>query len=204
MLNVMKPLRILAAVVSLAGLQAQTVPTIPEIVSSGGGWASPSRPSGAGPRMRDVLDRTDTIVRGVIGKPLPSYLSADQRQVFTDHPILASMILYEQMTVLSRLPGPPPDVTVTVRGGTVTINGVPFTARYRDQPEMRPGSECVFLLRTEGGKYRVVGDYFGVFAIENGRFMPLYDGPAFAAEYRGASAETAIQAILGIVRGRAK
>jgi hypothetical protein len=136
----------LLATLLTAELKAQATPTIPEIVSRGWGWVGPSKPSGTGPDMHDVLRRTDTIVRGIIGQPLPSYLSRDQREVYTDYPVRSPWILYQEVLVPSPIPGLLPNVTVVVRGGAVVIKGVPFTAEYRGQPEMTPGSECVFLL----------------------------------------------------------
>jgi hypothetical protein len=45
---------------------AQEKPTIPEIVTSGGGWGPPSPPSGAGPSLSTILSKTQLVVRGTI------------------------------------------------------------------------------------------------------------------------------------------
>ena len=183
-----------AAIASQAA--AQKGQTIPEIIASGGGWIGPSVPSGAGPSMNDVLNQADAIVRGVVGKALPSYMSEDEREVYTDYPIASAVFLFQREVVGSAVPGKPPTATITVRGGTVDVNGVPFTAVYKGQPVLRPGSEGLFLLKRVSGKYRIATDYFGVFEIVDGKIIPASPKPSFASEYRNLAVDVAAARIV--------
>jgi hypothetical protein len=127
-------------------------------------------------------------------------LSGDQRDVYTDYPIVSAVILYQKTLEQSQVPGRLPAVVVSVRGGTTTIRGVPFTARYRGQPEMNPGAEALLLLSREGEKYRIVGDYYGVFHVSADRITPGFESPTFAQEIRGLTSEIAVDRIVARVR----
>jgi hypothetical protein len=170
----------------------QTRPTIPQIVASGGGWIGPTRPSGVGPDVSTLLGITDAIVKGLVGTPLPAYLSADERDVYTDFPIQSATVLFQAAPVGSALPGIPSSIAVTVRGGTLALSGRSLAFRYPGQPELTVGTECVFLLKQIDGKYRLVNDYRGVFAIVANRLTPVGSWPSAASEYRDIGADVAV------------
>lgn len=48
-----------------------------------------------------------------------------------------------------------PAVTVTVPGGTITINSLTFTSLHEALPSLDPGTECLLLLKRVGDTYRV-------------------------------------------------
>ena len=81
-------------------------------------------PSGMPPTVENLLSATDVIVRGTLGESR-SYLSDDQTEVYTDYDIQNPQILYRAHPgVLSE--SEPSRITVTLWGGTVTINGLSF------------------------------------------------------------------------------
>jgi hypothetical protein len=188
----------------LAGLGAQALRTIPDNIAAGGGWVGPSVPSGQGPDMARVLALTDTLVRGIVGEHGASYLSDDQRDVLTDYPILSLVVLYQEALALSDRPGLVGKITVAVRGGSAMINGVPFTAVYRGQPQLTPGTEYLLLLRKDKAKYRVVGDYYGVFGTVDGRFGPLFKPSTFAQEYVGLGIDAAAERMVPLLHSKSR
>jgi hypothetical protein len=184
-------------------ISGQTGQTIPEMVAAGGGWGGPSVPSGVRPgMMAGVLNRTDTLVRGIVGEPHPSYLSEDQREVFTDYPILSPTVLYQETLALSDRPGIVKGIAVAVRGGSILVNGIPFTAKYDGQPQLKPGTEYLFLLRKDKEKYRVVGDYYGIFGTVDGRFGPLFRPSEFAQEYVDLGIDAAAERMVALLHSK--
>lgn len=186
-------------------VSGQTGQTIPEMLAAGGSWAGPPGPSGVLPgAMAGVLNRTDTLVRGIVGEPHPSYLSEDQREVFTDYPILSPTVLYQETLALSDRPGIVKGITVAVRGGSIVVNGIPFTAKYDRQPQLKPGTEYLFLLRRDKEKYRVVGDYPGVFGTTDGRFGPLFEPSTFAQEYVDLGIDAAAERMVAFLHSKSR
>jgi len=192
---------VLAIVISTTcvRMDAQTGSTIPEAVAGGGSWVFPTAPSGVLPdSMSSVLRRTDAIVSGIVGQPGPSYLSEDQRDVYTDYSLQSPTVHYQDVLEASPVPGAKPSVTVTVRGGAITVNGAPFTAEYKRQPRLVPGTEYLFLLRKTGATYRLADDYCGLFATADRRFTPVFESSIFAVEYREMSAQAATEKIVAL------
>lgn len=165
--------------------------TIPEALERAGKSLSsgPSAPSGPVPTLDQVLSKTDTIVRGIVGQPR-SYLSDDQMDVSTDYQILNPVILYKAAPTATKKPEMP-TVTVTTLGGVITINGLSFTSAHEALPPLEPGTECLFLLSHIGSRYYVAGAYYGAFRISNGKLLRLTQKQGFAPEIHGARATQA-------------
>lgn len=173
-------------------------PTIPEIIAKtgpGGGMVDASIPSGVAPSVDVILSKVDAVVRGVVGAP-HSYLSDDQRDVFTDYPILNPVFIYQKSLSPSPIPGIGPVATVTLLGGTININGREYAARFAALPSLPSGQECLLLLTREGSRYRIAGLHYGAFAITNGRVVVLTAKEGFAGEYRNAPATQVIADIV--------
>jgi hypothetical protein len=87
------PLLLVFALAATIDAQLQTIPemlrTAGESMSGG-----PTIPSGVAPTLDRVLADTDMIVTGVVGQPR-SYLSDDQRDVYTDYPLSNPAFLYQ-------------------------------------------------------------------------------------------------------------
>ena len=71
-------------------------PTIPELLRQSGksleGFTTV--PSGVAPSIDQVIDGAEIVVRGIVGQPR-SYLSNDQRDVYTEYPSRNPVILYQ-------------------------------------------------------------------------------------------------------------
>jgi hypothetical protein len=108
-----------------------------------------SRPSGAAPGISKILQDTDVIVRGTIGPPT-TYLSKDQRDLYTDYPLINPTILFDPGVSSSRTPGPGKGIIVTIRGGgSIQIGGLTFTQKDQALPELPTAAEALFLLKRE-------------------------------------------------------
>jgi hypothetical protein len=178
---------------------AQQRETIPELVAKGAVAALGTVPSGPTPPVADLLRLTDVVVRGTVGQPR-SYLSDDQRDIYTDYPIGDPVFIYQSQMTTSRTPGILPSVTVTLRGGTVMVNGVSFTATEPALRPLPPGTQALFLLRHVGDKYLIADRYFGAFGIKSDRLMPLAARDDFAPEYRNVAVADAVESMMTTLR----
>jgi hypothetical protein len=192
---------LLSLIILLSGsIEAQQRETIPEAIAKGAVGSVATAPSGQLPSVADLLRITDVVARGTIG-PGRSYLSDDQRDVYTDYPITEPIVIYQSNVATSLTPGTVPSVTVTVRGGTVVVNGTTFT---HTEPGLRPlqaGTQGLFLLQRVGSKYRVAGTFFGAFSIKDGKVMPLAGRSDFAPEYRDIALSDAVKSMMTVLHG---
>lgn len=186
------------ATVLLGGVAVAQVerPTIPELLLRAGKSLSglTTIPSGIPPTVSEILADTDMIVTGVIGEPR-SYLSKDQKEVYTEYPIRKPVVLFQTESYAAA-----PAATVTLLGGAVTVNGLTFTSDVPALPRLPPGTECVLLLKRSGDEYRIAGEFYGAFRVVNGRIRPLTGKQGFAPEYRDAPAPQAIEDIVARAR----
>lgn len=184
-------------------VQAQQRETIPELMAKGGVAALATVPSGPTPPVADLLRLTDVVVRGTVGQPR-SYLSDDQRDIYTDYPIGDPVFIYQSQMTTSRTPGILPSVTVTLRGGTVMVNGVSFTATEPALRPLQPGTQALFLLQRVGDKYLIAGRYFGAFGIKSDKLMPLAVRDDFAPEYRNVAVADAVDSMMTTLRAQVR
>jgi TonB family protein len=164
--------------------------TIPQTLARVGEslTSSPSIPSGI-VDMDDVLSETELIVRGRIGSPRKAYLSPDQRDIYTDYPLIKPTVLYDSTAQSSRTPGPGADMAVTVLGGAIQRGGLRYTLMPEALPELPVGADGLFLLQLIDFKYQPVARFLGAFEISDDRLVrPFTRKNRFADEYRGASA----------------
>jgi hypothetical protein len=197
----------LAALVTSTTSYAQDAPhleTIPETLARVGEslTSRPSIPSGIAD-MAEILRQTELIVRGSIGSPTKAYLSKDQRDIYTDYPLIKTIVLFDSTVQSFRTPVLGSEVTVTVLGGSIqrAVPGPPFRERLltftlipKALPELPTGAEGLFLLKRIDGKYQPVGYFFGAFEISGDRITrPFTQAHGFADEYRGAPASATAQ-----------
>jgi hypothetical protein len=193
----------LAFVVAIPSLAVATTDaqvqrsTIPEILARSGKSTSGmmSTPSGPPPSIDAILSDTDTILRATVGEPR-SYLSNDQRQVYTDYSLQNPIVVYQQEVVRSNQPGVVPTMTVTVLGGTVDVNGLRYTLKIQALPPLTVGSEYLLLLSHRDDRYHIAGLFYGVFRIENETLFPVTTKQGFALEHRGALTKEFIEDVL--------
>ena len=150
-----------------------------------------------------VLGDTQRVLRGRVGKPAAAYLSDDQMEVYTDYPVEPAVILYDADAAQSHQPTPLPRATVTLLGGTITINGLTFKSDHESLQRLEPGTECLLLLKHVANRYFIAGQYDGAFAIREGGLIPLHKRAwAVPPAYTDAPAERAIARIVAGLRER--
>jgi hypothetical protein len=146
-----------------------------------------------------ILTLTSVVVRGTVGSSY-SYLSKDETEVLTDYPLINPVVLYQSTGACAPQAGLP-SFTVTLLGGTVTINGLSNTSVHEALAPLRPGTEYLFLLMVDDqNNCRVTGKYYGVFDLSNGGLQPTFARKNYASEYRQLSSAQGIEAILSKLR----
>jgi hypothetical protein len=187
----------LCATTNLAGQERQ--PTIPETLAALGlrpGESSQGVVDKGGscsiecPSVARTLDNTDVAIVAIVGRPRASYLSDDQRDVYTDYALEQKVVLYQREIVPAALGTPG---VVTTLGGTVHVNGVEYTLLHRALPPLPVGATCLFLLKRIGNRYHIADTYYGVFRVSDEGLIPLVDDEEFAKEYKGMPASAAIK-----------
>ncbi len=203
------------AVLLLAVVGARTIfaqdsrLTIPEIVARGWGMNA-ARGCGVAPSppLSEVLRQTDLVVAGTVGEP-SSYLSDDQRDIYTDHALTDTRVYYQRPssrpTLRLEVPGVPPEppiVGITELGGTATVSGRPFTedVSYSGVKKVTSGMTGLFLLKRRGNRHWLTSPVFGAFEVVNNRLSLLAERRDFAPELRDLPAEIAIKTMLDILR----
>jgi hypothetical protein len=166
--------------------------TIPEAVARGATSRASTPGSGRPEALTTLLRRADVIVRGVVGVPR-SYLSDDRQSLFSDYPIQNPVYVYRREEPVFIVPGVPPPLLVTIRGGRIEIGGVLFTESDGSLPRLMPGADVVLVLERTDGKYRPAGGgHLGAFAVVNERLVRLTGRRGFAPEMEGRIAVEAI------------
>jgi hypothetical protein len=95
-----------AVLVGLASLplSAQYEPTLREMAIPSGGISALTSSCGPRPLLADVVERAELIVEGVV-TARASYLTADERDIFTDYGLAIQRALYQREMVVSSRPG---------------------------------------------------------------------------------------------------
>jgi len=129
--------------------------------------------------LEKMIPQADVVIHGVV-TTAQSYLSSDERDVFTDYTVTPIRVLYQRPSQAGR---PVALKTVTVKrwGGKVTIDGVPVTLQDLDLPQFQDGDELflVLLLDKADGKYRLPSPVSGAFRAQNGKIQPLVSHPTY-------------------------
>jgi hypothetical protein len=170
--------------------------TIPEAIARGASGRTSTAHSGKSPTVSEILADAELVVRGTVGEPR-SYLSSDKRDVYTDYPLVASVVLYQRTARTAQKPGQL-GITVTQLGGKVMVGKVEFTQTELGLPPLMRGTEGIFILELRDGKYHIARTFYGVFAILNNTVKPLTSKHDFAPEYR----DVPTAAVLGDLTSR--
>jgi len=183
--------------------QTRAVETIPEALARGAsgrihrvGGGTVGDPSSSEYLAR-WLASTQTILRGRVGAALPSYISDDQPEVYTDYVIEEPAFLYNPWPQAADRPGMPASIRVTLPGGTVTGGGLSFRSHYDELPALPAGTDCLFLLTRVSQRFFIINGFQGAFQISNGRLVPLSIA-AFAVPtpYRDAEYSQTVSALV--------
>jgi hypothetical protein len=142
-----------------------------------------------------VLDRTDVVLRGIVGNGVSS-LSDDDADVSTTYTILSQQVLFSSSVMTSARPGSTVvPISFTNPGGTVQIEGFKATVTHTDAAKVRSGIEVILLLHNDHGTYRASGGT-GAFQIKNSTIVPLVDEHGEHQSFAGAEANAFIADIL--------
>jgi hypothetical protein len=183
----------------LASPSAQAQDTIPDSVARGARSRFRAMPSGKAPKLAELAQDIDLIVRGKVGKAT-SRLSVDMREIYTDYEILGASVLYRTNGTSVARPGLAVPMLVTLRGGVVNIGGVEFAQVEEALPGLQPGIECLFLLREIDGHYQPVGMSLGALGVVAGKLRSLSLLGDIAPEYSDVPAADAAVDIVARVR----
>jgi hypothetical protein len=188
------PLLVLSILVSSRPVAAQGT-TIPEALARHGSSLERSVGvwSGPPPSVESLLSSTDLVVRGVVTQTR-SYLSPNQRDVYTDYEVRRPRVLYRVGSSSDGRPGVD-SMTVTLLGGTIELNGLTFKAVHKGLPSLPSGEEHILLLRQSDSRFFIAGDYFGAFRVVRGRVEPSVRKGGFAEKYKGMPAAEAARAL---------
>lgn len=87
-----------------------------------------------------------------------TYLTPDEQYVFTDYRIIPTRVIAGQMSNTATKPGQPPDLTLTVKGGNLVVNGIEVQGiDYTLELPKDHGRYLLFLRRFgTGGIYELV------------------------------------------------
>ena len=151
--------------------------------------------------LNDILDQTDVIARGVVGAST-SKLTPDESDVFTTFELAGPKVAFQANPPQLIRPGVVPrPVSVTVKGGTVTIGSHTVTVNYPDLPTLKPGMEIIALLSDRDSKY-VPAAGQGLVAVRNGRVELLSHARPALQNFGGAVADEVLNQIATIRNGR--
>ncbi len=178
--------------------------TIPQSIAKGAVGSASTVPSGVSPSVERILRITDLVVSGTVGESR-SYLSDDQMEVYTDIALGDPTVLYQShQLVTAAVPGVIPTVTITQRGGTISIEGTTFTQREEALPALQIGTKGLFFLQRVGNKNVIAGKFYGAFSVVDGRVTPLMSSKDYAQEYRGLALADAVRLALRTVSSLSK
>jgi len=153
--------------------------------------------------LAELARQVDLIVRGSVAGTV-SYLSPSGTDIYTDLTLTNVQFIYPAAAALTKQPGPPPPLVVTQLGGTVSINGHQVRSTHQNLPPLQSGIDALFLLVRDTDKLFIAARYFGAFAIENNRVVPLTRAEWFAAQHRGRSADDFVREVVAIATARGR
>ena len=127
----------------------------------------------------------DIIVQATV-RPLKSYLSPDERELFTDYLVTPTRIFSQRIPLTSAVPGPPSSVVLTRWGGTAIVEGVQVTLVDVNTPPLEEGVEYILFLRRDKqgkGTFRDVHEVAGTWSVTNGTVRLLAKAEAYGSTF---------------------
>jgi hypothetical protein len=129
--------------------------------------------------LESVLPKADLVIHGRVGRA-KSYLSDDQRDIYTDYVITPIRVMRQRIATPAPKPGvqPPAEFVIRRWGGHLTIGGVPVTQEDSDVRQFKVGEELLLLLRFDvpSGKYILPSSVSGTFSVVGQRIEPIVKG----------------------------
>ena len=127
--------------------------------------------------LEALASGADIVVQGRV-TPLKTYLSPDERALFTDYLVTPTRIFLQRITQISAAREAPP-IVLTRQGGTAVIEGVQVTAVDRNVPPLNAGGEYILFLRLDkerSGTFRDVTAWAGTWGVTGGMVQLLEPG----------------------------
>ena len=171
-------LTVIFAIVSTAVSPAQT-PTIPEAVAAmrPGPYVTSRITEMAPPPFETIVKSADLIVHGSL-KKLRTYLSADQRTLYTDFEVVPTNTIAGSAISANAKPGPSP-LILRQWGGETEIDGVLVKITEEGFPLLPVDQPLLLILRfnADAGKYEIAGTFGGAFQLQQGRRLKHWATP---------------------------
>jgi hypothetical protein len=135
--------------------------------------------------LEEMVPKADLIVQGK-ATPARTYLSADQRDLYTDYVVTPTRVILQRKADASRVPGVVEPIILTLWGGHTIIDNVEVTIEDSDLPSFKGGEDLLLLLvyNPVDRKYRLPGDISGAFGVQHGQIQPLLKHPRYE-RFRG-------------------
>jgi hypothetical protein len=122
----MTKLRLTVVVLTLSAISVSAQgPTLRELARRGDGVVGGISSGWAGAPFRSIASRSDLVIEGTLVKHR-SYLTPDERQIFTDYEFSVTQVIFQRKPQSSDQPGPPAPLIFKTEGGTVVFDGVPM------------------------------------------------------------------------------
>jgi hypothetical protein len=131
-----------------------------------------------------LVAEADLIVHATV-TPIRTYLSADQREVFTDYAVSPIRMLFKRNVDASATPGVVASIVMTAWGGRMTVEGVEVVLRDRNAPQLGDRVEAALFLKEDApGRYRLVSDVTGALGVTAGRIRFLNADEAYDERFK--------------------
>lgn len=122
--------------------------------------------------FEETIENADLVVHGTVA-PMRTYLSDDQKELYTDYAITPLRVVFQRHVVGSQVPGVAQPIVVKRWGGRMVIDGVQVTVEDMNLASFENGAELVLILRSsEDGKYRIAKEIAGVLGVRGGLISP--------------------------------
>jgi hypothetical protein len=158
-------------------LTAQYEPTLREMANSHGGITRMIQSCGSLPSLADVVKPADLIVEGVV-KRRTAYLTADERDIFTDYDLAILRVLFQREMLASSRPGVAVPLIFKSLGGQVVVDGLRLGVDAKANSarvKLAEGDRAFLFAKRDpiDGKWRV--NPFDVFTVSNDGVVPPVD-----------------------------
>jgi hypothetical protein len=135
--------------------------------------------------LEEMLPTADLVVEGTV-EPINTYLSSDQKDLYTDYLVTPLRTVLQRNVVPTTGPGKVPPIIVKRWGGRTVIDGVQVIVEDNDVRSFRPGERLLLILvyNKGDGKYHLPADDSGAFSVNGDQIEPMVNHPR-VARFRG-------------------
>jgi hypothetical protein len=165
-------------------------PTLPErIAAEHSSIAINVNVDGPTPTLERMLRETNMVVRATVGRA-EGHLTPDGRDIYTTYELTSPRIAFSSTKAQMPRPGIiPPPLTLTQRGGTVSIGGYTATVHYDSGATLAPGMDIIGLLR-EDSEGHVPAASIGILQVRESAVVPLVRASGELQAFAGMNADS--------------